>query len=169
MNNPLTLPSVLHLRRNHALEHATLQILAKRKPSLSLAGISDLGGFWVFGAVATEELAGAAEEALVELKGGNRGLAVHPYCGTNYLVSGVVAGSAAWLGMIGSGNGLKRKLDRWPVVVALVTVALILTQPLGPLLQARVTTESQMGDLKVTQVLFLPRRDFPIHQVTTRQ
>jgi hypothetical protein len=167
MKNPPILSSVLHLRRNHALEHATLQILSKRRPSVSLAGLSDVGGFWVLGEVDTEELAGAVEEALAELRRGNQGLAIHPTCGTNFMISGLLAGSAGWVGMLGSGSGFKRKLDRWPVVVMLVTLVLILTQPLGPLLQARITTEAKPGDLQVTQVLFLPRRNFPIHRITT--
>ncbi len=36
----------LRVRRNHALEHATLQILTEKKHPHTLAGLSDTRGFW---------------------------------------------------------------------------------------------------------------------------
>ncbi len=161
--NPLS-----HVRRNHALEHATLSILAKKNPKLSLVGNSDVRGFWVFGEVSTEELQQAVDEAAARLKHGEHNLAIHPYCGTNFVTAGVVAGGAAWLGMLGSSEGLRRKLDRLPVVVSLVTLGLVLAQPLGPLMQARVTTDAEIGDLKVYEITEYMRHDVPVHRVKTR-
>ena len=53
----------LRVRRNHALEHATLQILAEKHHPHRLGGLSDTQGFWVFGEVDPESLFNAAEEA----------------------------------------------------------------------------------------------------------
>ncbi len=168
LKNLLELNPFSHVRRNHALEHATLSILAKKNPNLSLVGNSDVRGFWVFGEVETEELQQAVDEAAARLKQGEYNLAIHPYCGTNFVTAGVVAGSAAWLGMIGSDNGLRRKLDRLPLVVSLVTLGLIIAQPLGPLMQARVTTDAHIGDLKVYEITEYKRHDMPVHRVKTR-
>ncbi len=165
LKNLLDLNPLSHIRRNHALEHATLSILAKKNPKLSLVGNSDVRGFWVFGEVSTEELQQAVDEAAARLKHGERNLAIHPYCGTNFVTAGVVAGGAAWLGMLGSSDGLRRKLDRLPVVVSLVTLGLVLAQPLGPLMQARVTTDAEIGDLRVYEITEFKRHDVPMHRV----
>lgn len=157
-----------HIRRNHALEHATLQVLAKKRPGLAMVGNSDTRGFWIFGEVSTQELQEAVDEAAARLRQGERQLAIHPYCGTNFAAAGIVAGGAAWLGMLGNSKGLRRKLDRLPLVISLVTFALILAQPLGPILQARVTTDADIEDLKVTEITAYKRHGASIHRVKTR-
>jgi hypothetical protein len=156
------------VRRNHALEHATLQVLSKRDPHLSLAGSSDLGGFWVLGDVDTQDLQESVDEALERLRAGERQLAIHPNCGTNFAAAGLLAGGAAWLGMVGSGGDLRKKVERLPLIISLVTMVLILGQPLGPILQARVTTQASVGDLAITGITRFQRRDMPVHRVTTR-
>ena len=164
----LTYEPVLHLRCNHALEHATLQILSNSHPTLRLAGYADAWGFWVVGQVSTDSLAGAVEEALARLRRGEAGLAIHPYCGTNFLASGVLAGSAAWLGMLGVGRGFSKKLDRLPVVILLVTLALILGRNIGPMLQARLTTSAQVDKLEVVRLVKNMRKGLPVHRVVTK-
>jgi hypothetical protein len=168
MLNVLDQGPISRVRRNHGLEHATLQVLAKHDPSLSLAGSSDMGGFWVLGSVDTQALQEAVDEALNRLRGGERELAIHPNCGTNFATAGVLAGGAAWLGMIGSGTGMKRKMERLPLVISLVTVVLMLAQPLGPIMQARVTTQAAPGSLQVTEITRYQRGDMPVHRVSTR-
>ncbi len=164
----LTWGPVSRVRRNHALEHATLQVLARSRPGLRLAGYSDWIGFWVVGAVSTDALSGAVEEALGRLRAGEAGLAVHPFCGTNFLISGVLAGLVAWLGMLGTGKGLHRKLDRLPVVILLTTAALMLGMPLGPLVQARVTTQANLEGLQLARIEKMMRRGVPVHRVVTK-
>lgn len=161
--NPLTA-----VRRNHALEHATLRILSLKQPRLNLAGYSDFRGFWVFGALSTDALQEAVDEALSRLKAGEHSLAVHPTCGTNFVVSGLAAGSAAWLGMLGTRN-VKSSLERWPLVVGLSTLALLLAHPLGPKMQRAVTTEPRLGDLRVFEIVRLQRNGTPVHRVVTQQ
>src|SRR5512141_1408005 len=87
------------LQRNHGLEHATLHVLADGDPHLSLAGHSDLGGFWILGNVETDTLRSAVQEALERMRNGEHNLAVHPNCGTNFVATGALAGLAAWSGM----------------------------------------------------------------------
>ena len=159
---------VSRIRRNHALEHATLQILSARRAGYRLAGYSDVGGFWLVGSVATEEIASAVQEALRRLENGERHLAVHPNCGTNFVTAGVVAGALAWLGMLGSEGGWKKRIDRLPFLMSLVTVALIAAQPLGPLLQARVTTAAEPRGMRVLRISLEMRGGAQIHRIVTQ-
>ncbi len=167
-NSLLSLGPVSHVRRNHALEHATLQVLARTDPLLRLAGYSNMGGFWIVGELSTDTLAAAVQEAVARLRAGEIGLAIHPNCGTNFVATGFLAGIAGWLGMLGAGSGFRRKLERLPVIIGLVTLAIILANPLGPLLQAKVTTQPDIGSLEVVRIERGMRQQVPIHRVVTK-
>lgn len=159
--------SFRRIRRNHALEHATLQVLSNKKPDLSLAGYSDSRGFWVLGSVQLEDLQQAVDEALRRLKGGETELAIHPNCGTNLVASGIMAGSIAWLGMLGTGGSTRKKLDRWPLIMALATVGLIASQPVGPVLQQRFTTATDVENMRIREIMRYQRKGVPLHRVLT--
>ncbi|MBE9507029.1 MAG: hypothetical protein IMY86_03185, partial [Chloroflexi bacterium] len=55
----LDLPPVSRVRRNHALEHATMHVLSERYRNLRLVGRSSLWGFYIYGNVPTEDLLAA--------------------------------------------------------------------------------------------------------------
>ena len=167
LDKALNFPLISRIRRNHALEHATLQMLARKNSNLAAAGYSDPRGFFVIGNVSTDQLREAVNEALRRLRAGEEGLAVHPNCGTNFAASGLVAGTLGWLAMLGSGGDVRRRMERWPVVVMLVTAGLILSQPLGPLLQAKVTTDGDIAELEVTEITRFEREGTPVHRVKT--
>jgi hypothetical protein len=157
---------ISRVRRNHALEHATLQVLGQKRPHTPMAGYSDWGGITILGNVSTEELQEAVEEARTRLVAGEHGLAIHAHCGTNFATSGLVAGSVAWLVMLGEGG--EKRAKRLPLVVSLVTIALILSLPLGPLVQRRITTDAQIGELEVTQIMMHHRGNMILHRILTR-
>jgi len=159
---------ISRIRRNHALEHATLQVMAQANPNLHMAGYSDPSGFWLLGHAPTDEILAAAQQATERLEGGEYGLAVHPNCGTNFVTAGVLAGTLAWLGMAGTGRGVRSKLERWPIVISLVTMAMIFAQPLGPLLQQRVTTSAVLKGMRVVGIDRGMSGDVPLHHVLTR-
>lgn len=161
-------PVVSRVRRNHGLEHATLHILSDRYPRTPLGGHSDVNGFWIVGNVPTEAIGEAVAQALARLQAGEENLAIHPNCGTNYAASGLLVGVLAWLAMLGSGNRWREKLERLPMVVSLVTIGLILVQPLGFLLQAKLTTSGTPGALTVTEITPLRRGGLLTHRVITR-
>jgi hypothetical protein len=164
----LGLHSIQRVRRNHALEHATLQVISKKNPNLNLAGYSDPKGFWVLGDVDIETLGEGVQEALRRLQDGEHELAIHPNCGTNFVTSGVLAGTAAFVGMLGTERGgLKKKLDRWPIIMAMVTAGLIFAQPLGPKVQQRFTTATDVENMRVLEVMRFKRKDTPLHRVLT--
>lgn len=168
----LNLPFIRRTRRNHGLEHATITILAERIRSLSMAGRSDSGGFILLGEVSTEHVESAVAEALRRMRRGERGLAVHPNCGTNLVTTSLFASVAAMLGLAGAQRG--GLLNRLPGVMALVALALLISQPLGLSLQRHFTTDGDMGDLQVLSIrrtsMRLPFRQsaMTVHRVSTR-
>ena len=154
-------------RRNHGLEHATLNLLSKSHPGKAYSGHSDGGGFWVIGEIQTDLLASTAAEALERLRSGQSALAIHPQCGTNLLVSGFAAGMAGSAGLIGSGKRAGDRLERIPVITLFSVLALIAARPLGPLLQKKVTTSADPGDLKILSVTRYAINGIPAHRVKT--
>jgi hypothetical protein len=159
---------VSRIRRNHGLEHATLHVLSERHPKLSLAGHSDVNGFWLLGDVTTEEVKSAVSEALQRMNAGEHNLAVHPNCGTNFVTAGTFAGVAASLAMFGAGRRFRDKLERVPLAASLATVALIVAQPLGLVFQERFTTSGHPEALEVTDILASRRGRLNAHRVLTR-
>ncbi len=151
----LNLGPIDRTRRNHGLEHATITILSQRWRGVSLVGRSTPNGFHLYGAVTTEALSDAAEEALRRMKGGEVSLAVHPNCGTNFVTAGVAAALAAYVGFLGANSAGARR-DRMPFVILLATGALIFAQPLGLEFQRQVTTSGEMRGMQIDRI---ERRD----------
>lgn len=152
---------ISRVRRNHGLEHATIHILGEKEKHFSAQGNSDLKGFHlnIYGDVSEESVFDAVEEAHRRLKAGEHSLAVHPNCGTVLLTTATMATLAAQATF-----GLERKRQRqsamtWsvllnglPSAILSVVVALIVSRPLGVQLQARFTTEGDMGDLRILRI-----------------
>lgn len=168
LSDLLAYPPVSRVRRNHGLEHATLHILAERHPGRSLAGYSDLRGFWIVGDVETSAVEAAVSEALLRLNSGEGQLAVHPFCGTNLATAGILAGGAAALAMFGAGRRLRDKLDRLPLAMSAATLALVLAQPLGMTIQKEITTSGVPGALRIVRILPQPRGRIKAHRVLTQ-
>ena len=75
------------VRRNHALEHATANVLEEQYGVRNIAGMAFRDGFALYGLhIHPSELMAAAREALRRLKNGESHLALHPRCGTSLLV-----------------------------------------------------------------------------------
>jgi hypothetical protein len=164
----LSLTPVARVRRNHGLEHATLHLLAQQFPRQSMAGYSNTTGFWIVGDVPAEAVDAAAHEALRRMRSGERGLAVHPNCGTNFVTSGAMAGMAGAAAMFGAGPRARDKFERLSMAALLATIALILSQPLGNLIQARITTSGEPGKLEIVSVTPANRGRMTVHRVLTR-
>ena len=92
----LDVPLVARIRRNHALEHATIHVLAKKHRSLRIVGRSTLNGYYLYGNLTTEAVIEAAQEAHSRLRAGEYHLAIHPNCGTNLVTAGSLAGLATF-------------------------------------------------------------------------
>lgn len=165
--NPLNWGPISLVRRNHGLEHATLNLLSELYPHKVFSGYSDTKGFWVVGEISTDVLFSVVNQALDRLRGGERNLAIHANCGTNYATSGIVAGTLVWLGTLGNANSFKKKVERWSYLVMLVTGALILSRPLGPKVQEKITTSGDPLDLTVTQITRYERKGPTLHRIRT--
>lgn len=163
----LDLPLILETRRNHALEHATMHILAAKYPEQHLAGHSNPTGFFILGNVATEDLADAAVEAWKRLQAGEKELAIHPGCGTNFATTALLAGSMAWIPISGP-KPIRRRLWMLPFAIGFGVLGYLLSQPLGLVLQARVTTEADLGSLHIEEIRLVRRSGSPsVHRVIT--
>jgi hypothetical protein len=138
------------VRQNHAIEHATVTLLSRRIPGVSLVGRSDLHGFILFGDVETHVIEEAATEAVARLQAGEANLAVHPNCGTNLVTAGVLSGLAATLAVSGRNRSWG---DRIPASLLAATLALIVAVPAGRWVQENVTTSPHVEGLSVTGVV----------------
>lgn len=134
-------------RQNHALEHATVTLLARRLPGLAVSARSNSRGFIIFADLDLPTVLETSEEALARLRGGERALAIHPNCGTNLAVG-------TSLVMLGSLFGLTAVRRRTRVASALVSslAGVAAARPLGKLMQRYVTTLPNVEDVCITRV-----------------
>lgn len=128
-------------RQHHAIEHATLHLLAQRLPHARMAGLSDPYGFTIFGDVEPSIVQRAAGDALLRLQAGESHLAIHPNCGTNLATTALLVSAAALLAAAG-----RRPLpDRFMRTSLFVLPALVAARPLG-LRAQEYTTLADVGD-----------------------
>ncbi len=160
----LEAPGVGKVRRVHALEHATITLLSQRVADLHIAGRSTPKGFWLYGEVDTEEVRRAVHDALALLQGGAAHLAIHPNCGTNIAVAGLVAGLASFLASASWGRR-ENPLNRVPRAVLAATASVILSRPLGFWVQEHVTTSPDLAGLQVGEIRRLKRGRLTVHFV----
>ncbi len=156
-------------RQHHALEHATIHLLAASHPYVSLAGWSDPLGFTLFGDVATEDVWQAVRQALLRLQAGEAALARHPNCGTNLATTVVLVTAAALLGGREGGRGKQHSpSSRITTTGLLVMAALFVSNPLGMRLQG-FTTLADVSDRWLVNVEKVSTPRGQIHRVTFGQ
>ncbi len=155
-------PTLNRIRRNHALEHATIHVLGEKHPNrFSAQGNSTAQGFYlnIYGELDDEVVAAAVREAHERLAAGERQLAIHPNCGTVLLTTATMATLASQVAL---GLEMRRQgsrhltpailLSGLPNAILAAVLALIVSRPLGLYLQARYTTDGDLGDLAVSDV-----------------
>jgi len=135
------------LRRNHALEHATIVVMMQREPGRRFNGFSDDDGFFVQGVrSSTDDVDGAAREALKRLRAGEKGLAIHRNCGTTIVAANMLA---AVFFLVALGVGLYLEWPLYLLILGGVALSLLLRVPLSLLLQRFVTTDSDLSNAEV--------------------
>jgi hypothetical protein len=117
--------------------------------------------------VPTDQVREVVAQALARMNNGERYLAVHPNCGTNFAVSGLVAGLLAWLGMAGA-KSKREQLRRLPLVISLATLGIILSVPLGPKVQEHITTSGDPQGLSIVDIFPVRFGRFSLHRVITK-
>ena len=160
----LNIPPFLATRRNHAVEHATLKVLARKYDDRNLAGHSNPTGFFLFGDLATDDIRNAIDEAMTRLRAGESELAIHPGCGTNLATSMVLPATLAWVPFQGT-RSMRWRLLLIPVALIFAIFGYVLSKPLGPWLQRNVTTEAELGNLQVKEIIPVRKG---VHRVITQ-
>lgn len=150
---------VRRTRQHHAIEHATLHVLAERYPKHTYAGYSDPVGFVVYGEVESHALRRAVSDAMLRLKAGESHLAIHANCGTVLASTALMTVMAALLGGVG-----QRGLGRFTSMLMWVLGALVVSKPLGLRLQ-RFTTLAEIADRWLVEVRPLPVGNVVLHRV----
>ncbi len=159
----LDLPYILETRRNHALEHATLHVLA-RTHRVSMAGHSNPTGFFILGELLTEDVRAAVNEAYSRLKDGESELAIHPGCGTNLVATAFLPATLAWMPLSRARSNTWR-LMLIPLALIFAVFGFFLSKPLGPWLQRNITTEANLGNMQVIDVTLVRKG---VHRVITK-
>lgn len=151
------------VRRNHALEHATISVLAdKLGHEARLVGRATNTGFYLYGDMTEDNVRESTLEALARLRRGERHLAVSPMCGTNLAVAGILAGISSLLAL-----GNRSRLERLPNVLLASMVAILVAQPLGRLVQKNLTTDPDLSDTEIASIKQGGRRAGRFHKVET--
>ena len=146
------------------MEHATLHILARKYDEKKFGGHSNPTGFYVFGEIATEDIRDAVNEAMTRLRAGERELAIHPGCGTNLATSMILPATFALFPFQGSRASRGRFL-LLPVALLFGVFGFFLSKPLGPWLQRNVTTEADLGNMQVTDIVHARKG---VHRIMTK-
>jgi hypothetical protein len=135
------------LRRNHALEHATIVVMMEREPRRMLNGFSTDDGFFVQGVRSISEVESAAREAMRRLQNGEKRLAIHRNCGTTIVAANLLA-AILFLVALGffiylGGSYL------YLMILGSVVLAFALRIPLSLILQRFVTTDADLKNAEV--------------------
>lgn len=134
-------------RRNHALEHATVNVLEEQAGrSLRVGGFAEPDGFFLQGVSDPQVVLKAAREGLRRLQAGEPELALHPRCGTT-LVAAQGIGAISFLAIL----LLAPRLSLIGIGVALL-FAMWLARPVSLFLQRTLTTSTDVANLTVDTV-----------------
>jgi hypothetical protein len=135
------------LRRNHALEHATIVVMMEREPGRKLNGFSTDDGFFVQGVRSISEVESAAREAMRRLQNGEKRLAIHRNCGTTIVAANLLAAvfflvTLGFFLYFGVGN-------LYLMIPGSLVLAFALRIPLSLILQRFVTTDADLTNAEV--------------------
>ena len=136
------------LRRNHALEHATIAVMMEREPGRKLNGFSTDDGFFVQGVRSIAEVESAAREAVRRLHSGEKRLAIHRNCGTTIVAANLLA-AVFFLVALGLGFLYLDGSYLYLLILGSVVLAFALRVPLSLLLQRFVTTDADLTNAEV--------------------
>jgi hypothetical protein len=135
------------LRRNHALEHATIVVMMEKEPGRKLNGFSTDDGFFVQGVRSISEVESAAREAMRRLQNGEKRLAIHRNCGTTIVAANLLA-AILFLATLGAFLYLDVG-NLYLMILGSVVLAFALRIPLSLILQRFVTTDAHLTNAEV--------------------
>jgi hypothetical protein len=151
-----------NVRRNHALEHATVSLLLGRVgPDLRVAGRASADGFFLYADAPHALLTECVNEALSRLQRGEAFWAVTPHCGTNIATAGILAGLGSAMVL---GNG--KRSERLGGAMIASMAAIVISQPVGRWIQKHITTDP---DLEGVEVVSVETKNERFYRVRTRR
>ena len=153
------------IRRNHAIEHATIAGLLEGGATTPIGGYSTPAGCLVYGGENGEVVRTAADQALDRLKQGQTHLAVSPHCGTNLVVGALLAGLLSGMVL----RERERRIRRLPLAVAAIAGAVWAARPLGSFIQRRYTTLASVESMSVVGVKTIRLGPVTVHWVRTSE
>ena len=161
---------IRRVQRNHALEHATINLLSRRYPMAQIMGFSGPTGFTLYSTLTADEVIPVVRQALVDLKSGEVDLAIHEHCGTNLVMTALLTTLATILAL----GGLRKSrwtdvVERFPQAVLLNVVAVLASKPLGRWFQEHMTTNAGMEGVTISSFFTDYRRGMLRIRVHTRQ
>lgn len=136
------------VRQNHALEHATVNVIEEKIGRTNLSGYAVKDGFKLYGTVelSPEFIFQAAQLGLARLKSGEHSLVVHQRCGTSLLMTNFMFA----LLIIATFVGMKF-FNIFYFIAALIAINL-LAKPLGRFTQKYITTSADVRNITITEL-----------------
>ena len=158
--------AVAHIRKNHAMEHATIHLLTEAKPGISVSGYSLIKGYWLLGRVELEDVQKAAEMALARMNNGEKKLAIHPNCGTNLAVIGLCTAAAAMITTMDTKDD-DSFINRFSAYTTAGLIGALAGKPLGPKVQEQITTDADVRNLSIVGISCSSFRGIPAFFIRT--
>ncbi len=150
--NLITVPSQIYqiainpvLRKNHGLEHATVNILEKDYGYTRLAGYAKEDGFYIIGVNNLWQVEEAARKGLQLMQSGYHDLAIHKNCGTSMTVANFISAILFLILLFYTGH----------FSIINMLIAILIANLLGPffgqLVQKYFTTTSEVEDMEIVR------------------
>jgi hypothetical protein len=117
-----------------------------------MGGHSNPTGFYLMGNFTKEEIQEAADEAMRRIRAGEKELAIHEGCGTNIATSTLLPAVFAFVPMQQARSNFWR-VFLIPFAIGLAVFGYFLSKPLGPWLQRNVTTEANLGNMRIVDII----------------
>ncbi len=147
-------------RKNHALEHGTINVMEKKGAGPLVSGTSCREGFSIRGIPDPGYVLEAANEARQRILAGERDLAVSKRCGTTVVLVNTISALVFLLLLLLAG-----KISLFSVILSLL-VAYALGTVFSPWVQRYVTTDTDIFALEITGVELRPLRSvIPVMEV----
>lgn len=149
------------VRRNHALEHASINVLSEQHKGFSAQGNSTPGGFNlnIYGDIEDDVVYQAIEDAYRRLNAGETAIALHPTCGTVLLTTAAMASLTAQASFAlelrrqrRSKLGFSGVISALPLATLAVMLSLIAARPIGMAIQKKYTVDPDLGDMRIKSI-----------------
>ncbi len=142
------------IRKNHSLEHATINVLEHRYGSpLKIGGLAQPDGFSLSGPdlMSPYEVIDATREGYYRMLQGETNLAIHPRCGTSIAAGNFLFSLIFILVLLFS--------HRFSIfnLLAVILLANIIAKPFGLTLQKYFTTYPQVDDIAILDIYIKPQ------------